>query len=86
MLAVRRTFQEIAAMLILPKASLHLAFGYSQPFQETGKALGFSRLKVSIGLGDSGLNSSPKLAAYTPSPYRVVLPAPTDCFRESLGA
>jgi len=43
-------------------------------------------LKVSIGLGDSGLNSSPKLAAYTPSPYRVVLPAPTDCFRESLGA
>lgn len=41
-------------------------------------------LKASIGLGEHGLNTSPKLGTYTPLPYLVVLPAPYVYFRELL--
>ena len=43
-------------------------------------------LKASIGVGERGLNTSPKLGTYIPLPYLVVLPVPTAYFRERLGA
>ena len=41
-------------------------------FLEIEGSLSFLTLKASIGLGDSGLNASPKLGTYIPVPYLVV--------------